>query len=176
MANYRRIYLDGYSYFFTLVTYQRNPILIDNIDLLRESFKYAKSKFDFDIEAIVILPDHIHMIITLSCAKDYPKIISSIKRYFSQRCNPSYYAHLLHSASRESHGYKAVWQKRFYEHTIRDEKDFRVRVEYIHYNPVKHGLVREVALWKHSSFDKYVNRGEYAKEWGVNFDGDMDLE
>ncbi len=176
MANYKRIFLDNYSYFLTIVTYQRNPILIDNIELLRESFRYAKGKFDFDIDAIVVLPDHFHMICTLDDARQYPKIISSIKRYFSQRCPKGHYAHLFQSASRETAGYIPVWQKRFYEHTIRDERDFRLRVEYIHYNPIKHGYAERVSQWEYSSFDKYVALGDYDKEWGEQFDDSIDLE
>ena len=174
MANYRRIFLDNYSYFLTIVTYQRNPILIDHIELLRESFRYAKSKFDFAIDAIVVLPDHLHMICTLDEATHYPKIISSIKRYFSQRCPEEAYAHLFQSASRKAKGYLPVWQKRYYEHTIRDERDFRARLEYIHYNPIKHGYVQRVSRWEYSSFDRYVALGNYDKEWGDEFDDDMD--
>ena len=143
MANYKRIFKDGYSYFITIVTYNRNPILIDNIDLLRESFAYAKRKFDFDIDAIVILPEHIHTIITPSNALEYPKIISSLKRYFSKKCPKKYYADIIQSIAREESGYLPVWQKRFFEHTIRYEKDFRFHLDYIHYNPIKHGLVNQ---------------------------------
>ena len=75
MPNYTRIFLNGYSYFLTMKTYQNNPILIQNIELLRKSFKESKSKYSFEIEAIVILPDHIHMIITPEKAEDYPHII-----------------------------------------------------------------------------------------------------
>ena len=80
MANYKRIFLDGYSYFITVVTHQRNPILIDNLELLRSAFKNSKSKYEYRIEAIVILPDHFHMIISPQNALEYPKIVSAIKR------------------------------------------------------------------------------------------------
>ena len=123
MANYKRIFIDGYSYFITVVTHQRNPILIDNIQLLRESFEYSKILYKYKIDAIVILPEHFHMIITPNYAKEYPKIISSIKRYFSRHCKEKYYSHLCQSKSRENRGLKPIWQKRFYEYTIRDEKD-----------------------------------------------------
>jgi len=151
MANYKRIFLDGYSYYITIVTYERNPILIDNISLLRESFRYAKSLFAFEVNEIVVLPDHIHMIINISSAKDYPKIISSIKRYFSKNCESKYYQHIKQSKSREMAGYNPIWQKRFYEHTIRDEKDYLEKVEYIQSNPVKHGYVETINDWKYSS-------------------------
>ncbi len=131
MANYRRVFLNGYSYFLTVTTYKRNPILIENIDLLRKSFAYAKSKFDFTIEDIVILPDHFHVIITVSNAKDYPKIISTIKRFFSQYCDSKYTKHITQSPSRIKKGYSPVWQKRYFEHTIRDEKDYLEKIQYI---------------------------------------------
>jgi putative transposase len=99
MPNYKRIFLNGYSYFLTVKTYQNNPILIKNIQLLRKSFKEAKSKYAFKIEAIVILPNHIHMIITPNQAEDYPHIIRTIKTYFSRHCNPQYYQHLFQSQS-----------------------------------------------------------------------------
>jgi len=153
MANYKRLFLNGYSYFITFVTYERNPILIDNIELLRQSFKHAKSKFVFDIKAITILPDHVHMIISVSNAKDYPKIMSTIKRYFSQKCDPSFYANVQQSASREKQGYTPVWQKRFYEHTIRDEKDYLEKIKYIDENPIKHGLTDTIDQWEYCSIN-----------------------
>jgi putative transposase len=151
MANYKRLFLNGYSYYITIVTHERNPILIENIELLRESFKYAKTLFHFKIEEIVILPDHIHMIIEVDNAKDYPKIISSIKRYFSKNCPKKHYHHLFQSHHREKMGYLPVWQKRFYEHTIRDEKDYLTKAQYIHNNPVKHGFTENIYHWKHGS-------------------------
>jgi putative transposase len=153
MANYKRLFLNGYSYYITIITHQRNPILIENIELLRESFKYAKSLFSFHIEEIVIMPEHLHMIIEVKYAKDYPKIISSMKRYFSKNCPKKYYNHILQSHHREKMGYLPVWQKRFYEHTIRDEKDWITKVQYIHNNPVKHGLVENIHHWKYGSLN-----------------------
>ena len=153
MANYKRLFLNGYSYYITIVTHQRNPILIENIGLLRESFKYAKTLFSFQIEEIVVMPDHLHMIIHLNHAKDYPKIISSLKRYFSKNCPQKHYEHLFQSHHRNTMGYLPVWQKRFYEHTIRDEKDYHTKVQYIHNNPVKHGLVENINDWKYGSLN-----------------------
>ena len=153
MANYKRLFLNGYSYYITIVTYERNPILIENIELLRESFRYAKSLFSFQIEEIVVMPDHLHMIISVENAKDYPKIISSLKRYFSKNSPKKYYNHILQSHHREKSGYLPVWQKRFYEHTIRDEKDWISKVQYIHNNPVKHGFTDNIHNWKYSSLN-----------------------
>jgi len=167
--------LDGYSYFITVVTHQRNPILIDNIELLRKSFDHSKQKFQYNIDAIVILPEHFHTIITPQNADDYPYIIRSIKQYFSEHCEERYYEHLYQSDSRHQKGYKPVWQKRFFEHTIRDEKDYRVRLDYIHYNPVKHDHVTKVSDWEFSSFSKFVDKGFYDPNWG-DFDANIDFE
>jgi len=167
--------MDGYSYFITVVTHQRNPILIDNIELLRESFRYSKQKYDYSIDAIVILPDHFHAIITLEQSQDYSLIIKTIKQYFSKYCDEKYYQHLHQSYSRYTKGYKSIWQKRFYEHTIRNERDYQVRLDYIHYNPIKHNLVKKAKDWEYSTFSKFVDRGDYDQNWG-DFTDDIDFE
>ena len=175
LMRYRRLFIEGHSYFFTIVTYQRNPILVDNIELLRNAFKYAKSKFQFSIDAIVILPDHFHTIMSFDNVEEYPKALGLIKKEFSKQCNPKYYQHLIQSHSREQQNYKPIWQKRFYEHTIRDEKDYKLRLDYIHYNPIKHHLVDKTKDWDYSSFDKFVKNGVYDKNWG-DFDATIDFE
>lgn len=152
MSNYKRIFLNGYSYYLTVVTHQRNPILLDNIGLLRESFRMSKTKYRYSIDAIVILPDHFHMIITPDIPTEYPKIIRSIKYHFSKHLDKSYYAHLEQSLSRQKRGSKAIWQKRYYEHTIRNEKDYREKLTYMYHNPVKHQYVTDANTWEYSSF------------------------
>ena len=152
MANYKRIFLDGYSYYLTVVTHRRNPILIDNIHLLRQAFAHSKERLDYRIDAIVILPDHFHMIITPQYAADYPAIISAIKRYFTKHCEPKHYHHLEQSASRQNRGLKPVWQKRFYEHTIRNEKDLDAKLRYIYHNPIKHRYTDTLEQWEYTSF------------------------
>jgi len=149
MPNYRRIFEDGYSYYLTIVTHRRNPILIDNISLLRQSFAQSKKRFNYRIDAIVILPEHIHMVITPKRATDYPKIIGAIKAYFSRYYND---ANEEQSNSRHKKRYKAIWQKKYYEHTIRNEKDWHETMAYMQHNPVKHGLVDDVNNWEYSSF------------------------
>lgn len=158
MSNYKRIFLDGYSYYITIVTHERNPILLSNISLLRTSFAYAKTKFRFTIDEIVILPDHLHMVITVSKAKDYPKIISSMKRYFSQNCDVRFTQHISQSYSRKKQGYNLVWQKRYYEHMIRDDKEYEEKIAYMHHNPVKHGYVDNVEAWEYGSFNLLCQR------------------
>jgi len=149
---YKRLFLDGYDYFITVVTYERNPILIENIALLRESFRYAKSRFVFDIDAIVVLPDHFHMVISMENAEDYPKIVSTVKRYFSKKCHPKFYEYLLLGTSAYKRKLSGIWQKRFYEHTIRNEKDWDEKMAYIRHNAVKHSLVDDWKMWRYSSF------------------------
>ncbi len=152
MANYKRVFVEGYSYFITIITHQRNPILIENIALLRESFRVSKSKYSYKIEGIVILPEHFHMIITPHIAREYPKIIRAIKYHFSKHLAPKYYEHLEQSKSRWQRGLKPIWQKRYYEHTIRDKRDYVKKMEYIQFNPIKHQLVKDIKDWKYSSF------------------------
>ena len=106
MAQYKRIFLAGYSYYLTIVTHGRNPILIDNIELLRESFRESKRYFKYRIDAIVVLPDHIHMIITPQVADEYPRIVKSIKYYFSKHCKLD--EELEQSASRYRRNYRPI--------------------------------------------------------------------
>ena len=175
MPNYTRIFADSHCYFLTVVTHRRNPILIKNIELLRQSFKVSQERYAFEIQAIVILPDHFHMIILPENAHDYPNITSKIKQYFSRHCDPKYYNHLPQSESRIKAGYKPVWQKKYYEHTIRTDDDFKTRFDYIHYNPVRHAYVARTKDWEYSSFHKQVKLGVYESDWG-NFDLSVDFE
>jgi len=154
MANYKRVYEEGYSYFITMVTHRRQSLLIKNIDLLRKSFAYSKRKFDYHIEEIVILPDHLHMIMTPVNVEEYPKIIGTIKSYFSRHVDIEDAMWLQQSKSRQKQRYKPVWQRRYYEHVIRDEKDYREKIEYMQNNPVKHGLTGDILAWEYSSFFK----------------------
>ena len=154
MSNYKRVFQDGYSYFITIVTHRREPILIDNIEQLRYSFQLSKRKYTYNIDAIIILPDHIHMIITPKDANEYPKIISHIKRSFVYGLDERYRneAKMMLSHSSYHRKLSGIWQKRFYEHTIRNEKDWLEKMNYIQYNALKHELVKEWNQWKYSSF------------------------
>ncbi len=156
MANYKRVYLDGYSYFITMVTQGRNPILIDNIALLRDSFRRSKLRYDYQIDAVVILPDHLHMIITPDNPEEYSKIIAHIKRSFVYGLDASLKtkAKLHLSTSGYKRKLSGIWQKRFYEHTIRDEKDWLEKMLYIQHNAVKHAYVDTWEDWSYSSFTK----------------------
>ncbi len=133
--------------------------------MLRDSFKRVKQKHPFIIDAIVILPNHLHCLWTLPPGDaDFSTRWRLIKSWFSRRCQGQYQGKV--SVSRHSKQEKAVWQRRFWEHLIRDEQDFNNHVDYIHYNPVHHGLVRRVKDWQYSSFHRYVQRGVYDLDWG----------
>ena len=163
MTNYRRIFQNNSYIFITIVTFHRKKILIENIELLRESFKQAKNFYTFNIFAIAILEDHLHLIIKPENINEYPKIISSIKYYFSRKLNMTDFNLSKSNIIKRE---KGVWQRRYWEHTIRDEEDLYKHLDYIHYNPVKHDYVQNVRDWKYSSFDKFVKQELYEENWG----------
>ena len=163
---YRRVFIPGGTYFFTLVTFQRRSIFSDPlaVELLRNAIAYTEKRMPFQIDAMVILPDHLHCILSLPpSSSDYSTRWRLIKSKFSRDWNTNKESEL---ASRQKKGEVDTWQRRFWEHLIRDESDFNHHVDYIHYNPVKHGLVTEPSLWEYSSFHKYVNEGILPKDWG----------
>jgi len=161
MSNYRRSKTSGASYFFTVVTWKRRKIFGTerNINLLREAFRKIKSRQSFELEAIVILPDHLHCIWALpEDDSDFSGRWREIKKYVTRRI----------STTRNNRNESDVWQRRFWEHQIRDERDWQNHMDYIHYNPVKHGYVKAPRDWRWSSFDKWVSKGGYELNWGGN--------
>lgn len=159
MSDYRRVYIPGGTYFFTLVTYRRQKIFADssNVELLRKSFREVKAKRPFQLVAAVILPDHLHCLWCLPDADaDFSSRWQMVKTGFSRRI----------PAQVRADDTKTIWQPRFYEHCLRDESDFQKHLDYIHYNPVKHGLVATPGEWPHSSFARFVAFGWYASDWG----------
>lgn len=168
MSDYKRLFLDNHYIFTTCVTFKRNPILIDCIGLLRNSFKVAKEKYNFEIAGIVILKDHFHLLLRPKIIAEYPQIITIIKQNFSKNIDKNYLKRIEKhiTPSMQKRNEQGVWQRRYYEHTIRDVKDFNTHLDYIHYNPVKHKLIDNVKDWKFSSFHKYVKRGNYGENWG----------
>ena len=152
---YRRTFQPGGSFFFTVVMAHRRPIFAsaDAVALLREAFRVVRKARPFDIDAIVVLPDHLHCIWTLPDGDaDFMTRWRLIKTWFSK-----------HSA------FKNIWQHRYWEHLLHDERDFEYHVDYIHFNPVRHGLANRVVEWPYSSFHRYVARGIYAADWGGAF-------
>ncbi len=165
--DYRRVYVPGGTYFFTVVTYNRRPILStpEAVEKLRKAFRYTMDRFPFAIVASVILPDHMHFIWALPPQfRDYSTCWRLIKSHFTRNWQPRGVTSVL--ASRQKKGEADVWQRRFWEHMIRDDADLSNHVEYIHYNPVKHGLASSPAEWEYSSFMKFVEEGLYAVNWG----------
>jgi putative transposase len=161
---YRRADVKGGTYFFTVnLAERKRTLLADHVDVLRTVLKKVKARHPFDIDAVVILPDHLHTVWTLpegDC--DYPKRWMLIKAGFSRRIplgerrNPS----------RLAKGERGIWQRRYWEHFIRDETDYRRHVDYVHWNPVKYGYVQRVVDWPHSTFHRLVARGIYPFDWG----------
>ena len=168
--NYRRLFLKNGLVFLTIVTNNRIPILIKNIELLNQSYKNVILHYKFDLIAFCILSDHIHCIIKPSNIEDYSKIVKSFKYSFTKNFNVG----LVNPT------YKKLWQNRFWEHTIRDENDLNIHLNYIHYNPVKHKLVNNVKDWEYSSFHNFVENNVYDKNWGSITDiekiKDLDFE
>ena len=161
--DYRRDFTPGGVYFFTVVTYQRAPLLIDHIDRLRHAFAVEQGRNPFGIDGIVILPDHLHTIWRLPDGdEDYAGRWSRIKRLFS-----SGLPRMTKAASLVAKREWGVWQRRYWEHRIRDAQDWERHMDYIHYNPVKHGYATMPARWPYGSFERCVRRGWYEADWGA---------
>jgi len=169
MSNYRRAQVNGGTFFFTVVTHQRRPILTDpkSRTALRVAIEETRAQHPFQIDAWVQLPDHLHAIWTLPDGDaDYPKRWGLIKARFTKQVKQNYHDPLRMSDSKQSKRESTVWQRRYWEHQIRDDVDFQRHVDYIHFNPVKHGLVRRVGDWPHSTFHNFVARGVHPPGWG----------
>ncbi len=172
MSRYLRAIVPGGCFFFTLVTHQRYPWFADvqHVERLRQGFQRIKQKYPFHLDAIVVLPDHLHCVMRLpENDTDYALRWRLIKYYVARGIE----THVNHRRE------KRVWQKRYWEHVIRNDADWQRHVDYIHYNPVKHGYVGLPADWKYSSFLRAVEKGWYAPDWGrtsvPGIDG-LDLE
>lgn len=164
MTEYRRAHVPGASWFFTVNLAQRkgNHLLVERIDSLRAAFEMVRVRYPFRMDAVVILPEHLHCIMTLPEGDaDFSTRWNLIKSNFSRTVEKGERI----SPSRAKRGERGIWQRRFWEHLIRDQEDFNRHADYIHWNPVKHGWVRRVADWPHSSFHKYVQGGIYPLDW-----------
>jgi putative transposase len=167
IMEYRRAKVPGGTYFFTLVTYNRKKLFNNpqNVELLRKSFRYVMEKHPFILEDAVILPDHLHCIWQLPEGDhNFSTRWRLIKSYFSRKCEKPDEA--KNTKSRIKKQEKAIWQRRFWEHHIKDQEDYNNHLDYIHYNPVKHNLVKTPQDWEYSSFKRYVTQGIYDLHWG----------
>jgi putative transposase len=170
MTNYRRNFVPGGSYFFTAnLADRRLRLLTENIGLLRTAFRNTRRRHRFAIEAIVVLPDHLHAIWTLPQGDaDFALRWRLIKSTFSRALPRGEQV----SESRLGKGERGIWQRRYWEHTLRDETDFTRHVDYIHFNPVKHGHVTRVKDWPYSSFHRMVRAGVYPEDWAGDSEAD----
>lgn len=176
MRTYRRSRI-GRVFFFTLVTHQRQQILTTKLGrtALRTAILEVRENHPFTLTAIVLLPDHLHMIMELPRGDtNYSTRIRRIKNIFTRYWRSHSRVEGTITKSRHTKGERGMWQRRFWEHTCRDEEDLKRCIDYIHVNPLKHGLVKAVKDWPCSSFHRYVRLGEYTEDWGssANWYGD----
>jgi putative transposase len=165
---YRRARMPGGTYFFSVnLAERKRTLLVDHIDDLRKAVRKVLTDHPFHIDTMVVLCDHLHAVWTLPEGDaDFSMRWALIKAGFS-RCIP---ADERRSQSRITKGERGIWQRRFWEHLIRDEKDYAAHLDYIHYNPVKHGYVQSVAEWPYSTFYRYVEQGMHDKGWATEQD------
>jgi putative transposase len=169
MPDYRRWRVSGGTYFFTLVTAQRIPILTTELgrQLLRLAIDQVKAKRPFQIEAMVLMPDHLHAVWSLPQGDaDYSLRWSAIKEQFTRHWLKQGGPEAFASASRRQHRERGIWQRRFWEHTCQDTAEIERAVDYIHWNPCKHGLVKNVREYPWSTFQKFMKAGQYPENWG----------
>ena len=155
MVGYRRNRIAGATYFFTVTLRdRRSDLLVRRIDALRDAWRAAASRVPRAIIAAVVLPDHLHAVIRMDDENaDYPRLWQGIKKGFTRRTCKA--------------GAASPWQSRYWEHTVRDEAGLQACVDYVHVNPLKHGLVASVRAWPHSSFHRYVREGKLSADWGL---------
>jgi putative transposase len=173
MVRYRRNFVPGGTFFFTVALEDRRSCaLVDHIDSLRAAFRITRSERPFTIDAVVILPDHLHAIFTLPPDDlDFSGRWRQIKSHFTRHVVAQGLA-----VERNPKGEHKLWQRRFWEHTIRDETDFARHFDYVHFNPVKHGLVERVCDWPHSSFHHYVRSELLPPDWAGTVGGANKLD
>ncbi len=171
MSNYRRAYTAGGTYFFTVVTYRRRKILCNDAVriALRAGIQSVQQKHPFTIDGWVLLPNHLHCIWTLpENDSDFGIRWAMIKRFVTKQCGSDFFRDDWMNTSKRKRNESTLWQRRFWEHQIRDDGDYEKHMDYLHYNPVKHGLVNQVKDWPHSTFHRYVREGVYDENWGAN--------
>lgn len=164
MPDYRRARHPGGTYFFTVNLLQRqgNDLLVRHIDLLRSTIDSVRQRHPFQIHGWVVLPEHLHCVIELPLDDaDFATRWRLIKIAFSKTLPKTE----VLSAIRAQRGERGIWQRRYWEHLIRDERDFKAHMDFVHINPVKHGLVKCVADWPYSTFHRLVAKGVYPSDW-----------
>lgn len=176
MSHYRRANITGATYFFTIVTYQRRNFLCDD-DVraaLRDAIIHVRERHPFEIDAWVLLPDHLHAIWTLPPGDaNFALRWQQIKRHVTQQCGHRLHKPELMNDSKHKHRESTLWQRRYWEHQIRDEADYQRHMDYVHYNPVKHGLAARAVDWPYSSFQRYCACGVYDENWAATNQTDV---
>jgi putative transposase len=165
MSDYRRAWHPGGTYFFTVNLLQRyvNDLLTQHIGLLRNVVRSVRSRHSFHIHGWVVLPEHLHCVIELPPGDaDFATRWRLIKMNFSKALPKTERL----SAVRAARGERGIWQRRYWEHLIRDDADMQAHMDYVHFNPVKHGWAKHVADWPYSTFHHCVKNGLYPPEWG----------
>jgi putative transposase len=167
MVLYRRNRVAGGTYFFTVALRDRSSdTLVRHVHLLRNAFRVVRAERIFTIDAIVILPDHLHAVWTMPEGDaDYSGRWRAIKSHFTRALRGAGVPLI-----RDNRGEYRLWQRRFWEHTIRDDRDYANHVDYCHINPFKHGYVQQVAYWPYSTFHRDVLRGIYPLDWAGSSD------
>jgi putative transposase len=157
-AKIRRWYVSDSIYFITCVTQSREPLFLDlaNLALLKTTLRNVKTYHPFGMRGYAFMPDHIHLLIFLPENADISTLLHSIKRNFTVNYKKEH--HLTDPLQ--------IWQRGFWDHVIQDERDFLNHLDYIHYNPVKHGVVTQTGDYPYTSFHEYVKRGWYDPDWG----------
>ncbi|WP_435686092.1 REP-associated tyrosine transposase [Sedimenticola selenatireducens] len=169
---YRRADVKGGTYFFTVNLAERHcRLLVEKVDALRNAIRVVKQRHPFYIDAFVVLPDHLHAIWTLPEGdSDFAMRWLLTKAGFSRQMPMVE----RRSASRKGKGERGIWQRRYWEHLIRDMGDYQRHVDYIHYNPVKHGYVEHAVKWPYSSLHRYISFGLLGSDWGVGMASDIE--
>ena len=172
MSNYRRAWHPGGTYFFTVNLLQRheNDLLVRQITLLRSIVRAVRQRHPFHIHGWVVLPDHMHCVVEMPAGDvDFALRWRLIKMGFSKALPRTERL----SRVRAARGERGIWQRRYWEHLIRDDSDMQAHMDYVHFNPVKHGLSVCVADWPYSTFHKMVAQGIYPPDWGGGAESDL---
>ena len=168
MSRYRRDNAPGATWFFTVVTFNRQNVLCDEPvrTALREAIQFTRRDWPFRVDAWVLLPNHMHCLWTLPGGDmDFPIRWNLIKRRTSNALKDRYFRPEWTNSSRISRRELTFWQRRFWEHRIRDNEDFELHTRYIHYNPVKHGLCNRPTDWPYSSLHSFIRNGILPADW-----------
>ncbi len=169
MSDFRRWFLPGATYFITVVSYDRRPILTSDParKILREAIARTRKTYPFHVFATVLLPDHWHLVLQMPSGQtDYSVRVKSIENRFTRTWLANELGEAKVTGSQAANHERGIWQPRFWEHSVRDELDLERCVDYVHWNPRKHGLVERVRDWPWSSFHRFVTEGQYDACWG----------